>query len=367
MSSITVNTTDRKSRTMAAKPADALHLLATVRDPEKRQQLALSVTEMCVAQPLAPSAEPIAGDLLVTLSTKSDLDTKVAMAKKLANCDWAPHSAVRHFAFDQIEISAIIIEKSDLLTQKDMIELAEAGSIEHRRHLAMRANLCLPVTDRLAEPGEPIVLRALANNDTAEISEDTLEVCLHVAREHPKLREALARRHDLSTDYATQLCIMLPENWREELYRRFGLDKAKVETLAVEAALGATPEDVDKNAAREVQDAKDAGKLSGRFAMESLKAGKEAVFDHAIAALCDIKASQWRVALAMNGVRAAAMACQAAQLERTAYPIIHKTLQRSGRIHQALEGDAMAAAANVFRMYGPEKAAKVLRQMGTRA
>ncbi len=352
---------------MAAKPADALHLLATVRDPDKRQQLALSVTEMCVAQPLSPTAEPVAGDLLVTLSTKSDLDTKVAMAKKLADCDWAPHSAVRHFAFDQIEISAIIIKNSDKLTQKDMIELAETGSIEHRRHLAMRANLCLPVTDRLAQPGEPIVLRALANNDTAEISDDALEVCLHVAREHPKLREALARRHDLSTDYATQLCIMLPENWREELYRRFGLDKAKVETLAVEAALGATPEGIDKAAAREVQDAKTAGKLSGRFAMDALKAGKEAVFDHAIAALCEIKASQWRIALAMSGVRAAAMACQAAQLDRTAYPIIHKTLQRSGRIHQPLEGDAMAAAANVFRMYGPEKAAKVLRQMGTRA
>ena len=352
---------------MAANPAQALHLLAAVRDPAKRQQLALGVTEMCVAHPLSPSAEPIAGDLLITLTSKSDLDTKIAMAQKLADCEWAPHSAIKHLAFDQIEISAIIIEKSDLLTQKDMIELAETGSIEHRRHLAMRANLCLPVTDQLAKPGEPIVLRALANNDTAEISENTLEVCLHVAREHPKLREALARRHDLSTDYATQLCIMMPDNWREELYRRFGLDKGKVESLAVEAALGATPEDVDKAAARDVQDARDAGELSGRFAMDALKAGKEAVFDHAIAALCSIKASQWRVALAMSGVRAAAMACQAAQLERTAYPIIHKTLQRSGRIHQALEGDAMAAAANVFRMYGPEKAAKVLRQMGTRA
>ena len=95
--------------------------------------------------------------------------------------------------------------------------------------------------------------------------------------------------------------------------------------------------------------------------------GEEAVFDHAIAHLCGIKVSQWRIALAMGGVRAAAMACQAANLERTAYPVIHKALQRSGRMHQALEGDAMSAAANVFRMYGPEKAAKVLRQMGSRA
>ena len=107
--------------------------------------------------------------------------------------------------------------------------------------------------------------------------------------------------------------------------------------------------------------------MTGQYALNAIKRGEDAVFDHAIARLCGIKTSQWRVALAMSGVKAAAMACQAAHLDRTAYPIIHKALQRSGRMHQALEGDAMAAAANVFRMYGAEKAAKVLRQMGSKA
>jgi uncharacterized protein (DUF2336 family) len=344
-----------------------MNVLARIQDPDKRRTLALGVTDLCVAQPLAPKIESVAGDLLVTLSRKSDTETKVAVATKLAGCNWAPHDAIRYFAFEPIEIAAVVIEKSDKLTRKDMVELAESGSTEHRRVLAMRANLCLAVTDTLARPGEAVVLRALANNDTAEISENTLEICLTVARDHPKLREALARRHDLTTEYATQLCIMLPENWREELYRRFALDKDKVETLAIEAALGATPEDVDRAAAETVARAADTGKLTGQYALDALKRGEEAVFDHAIAQLCNIKTSQWRVALAMGGVRAAAMACQAANLDRTAYPIIHKALQRSGRMHQSLEGDAMAAAANVFRMYGPEKAAKVLRQMGSRA
>lgn len=315
----------------------------------------------------APAAEPIAGELLVTLSSKSDDETKAQIAARLAPCNWAPHDIIRFLAFEPIEISAVIIENSPRLTQKDMIELAKKGTTDHRRVLAMRANLCLAVTDTLAEPGEAIVLRALANNATAEISEHTLDICLTVAKDNPKLREALARRHDLSTDFATQLCIMLPENWREELYRRFGLDKEKVEALAVETALSATPEDIDLEAAKQVHAAAEEGKLTGQYALDALIRGEEAVFDHAIAHLCGIKVTQWRIALTMGGVRAAAMACQAAELERTAYPIIHKALQRSGRMHQALEGDAMSAAANVFRMYGPEKAAKVLRQMGSRA
>ena len=160
---------------------------------------------------------------------------------------------------------------------------------------------------------------------------------------------------------------MLPENWREELYRRFALDKDKVEKLAVKAALSSVPEQADREAAMKVATQAEAGTLTGQFALDAIQAGDEAVFDHAIAHLCGIKVGQWRVALTMGGVRAAAMACQAAQLERTAYPIIHKALRRSGRVHQALEGDAMSAAANVFRMYGPEKAVKVLRQMGARA
>jgi len=351
---------------MPANTAETLNVLAQMKDPGKRRELAMGVVDLCLAQPLSPTADPVAGELLVTLSARSDTATKAEIAAKLAPCDWAPHDIIRFLAFEPIEVSAVIIEKSSKLTQKDMIELAESGTTEHRKVLAMRANLCLAVSDTLARPGEAIVLRALANNSTAEISENTLDICLTVARDNPKLREALARRHDLTTDFATQLCIMLPENWREELYRRFGLDKDKVEALAVETALSATPEDVDKDAARRVNDAAKDGKLDGKYALDALVRGEEAVFDHAIAHLCSIKVSQWRIALAMGGVRAAAMACQAANLERTAYPVIHKALQRSGRMHQALEGDAMSAAANVFRMYGPEKAAKVLRQMGSR-
>lgn len=352
---------------MVSTSAHAIAQIAQLRDPTKRQQLALGVTDMCLAQQLSPSADPVAGELLITLSSAIDTETKIAMVKKLSASDWAPHSAIRHFAFDDIKVACIVIAKSQLLNEQDMIALAQTGSSDHRRLLASRPNLCLSVSDVLAKPAEAVILRALANNDTAQISETTLNICLTVAKDHLKLREALARRHDLSTDYATQLCIMLPETWREELYRRFGLDKDRVEGLAVKAALAATPANVDNDAAKTVDAAADADKLTGQFALSALKAGKEAVFDHAMARLCGLSPAQWRVALAMGGVRAAAMACQASGLDRTAYPVIHRALQRSGRMHQQLEGDAMNAAANVFRMYGVEKAAKVLRQLGSRA
>ena len=140
-----------------------------MRDPSKRRELALGVTEMCLAQPLSPTADPIAGDLLVTLSSTIDAPTKIAMVEKLASSEWAPHSAIRHFAFDEIDVACIVIRNSQRLTQQDMISLAETGSIDHRRHLAGRANLGPAVTDVLAKPGEAIILRALANNATAQI------------------------------------------------------------------------------------------------------------------------------------------------------------------------------------------------------
>tara|TARA_R110002072_G_scaffold103710_13_gene227527 strand:+ start:854 stop:1912 length:1059 start_codon:yes stop_codon:yes gene_type:complete len=352
---------------MVSNSAQAIAQLAQLRDPSKRGQLAMGVTEMCLAQQLSPTAEPVAGELLITLSSAIDAPTKLAMVEKLASSEWAPHSAIRHFAFDEIDVACIVIRKSPRLTQNDMISLAETGSVDHRRHLASRPNLGPAITDVLAKPGEAIILRALANNCTAQISESALDICLSVAKEHMKLREALARRHDLSAEYATQLCIMLPENWREDLYRRFGLDKDYVEGLAVKAALSATPAGADTEAAQAVDAAEKSGALSGKYALTALRAGKAAVFDHAVARLCGLTPAQWRVALAMGGVRAAAMACQACGLKRTDYPTIHRALQRGGRMHQQLEGDAMNAAANVFRMYGPDKAANVLRQLGSRS
>jgi len=352
---------------MVSNPARTIAQLSQLRDPDKRSQLALGVTDMCLAQQLSPTAEPVVGELLITLSSALDLQTRIAMVEKLSVSEWAPHAAIRHFAFDEIEVACIVIRKSPRLTHQDMIALAETGSIDHRRHLACRANLDPEITDALAKPAEVIILRALANNSTAKISEPALDICLSVAREHLKLREALARRHDLSADYATQLCIMLPENWREDLYRRFGLNKKHVEELAVEAALNATPTGVDAEASQTVDEAQQSGSLNGGFALAALRAGKDAVFDHAVARLCNLTPAQWRVALTMGGVRAAAMACQASGLDRTDYPTVHRALQRTGRMHQQLEGEAMNAAANVFRMYGPEKAAAVLRQLGSRS
>ena len=352
---------------MTSNAVHTITHLARLRDPSKQNELAMGITDLCTAQPLSEVAGEIAGEILVMVSTKANTPSKVHMAEKLAVCRWAPHSIIRHLAFEEIEVASLVIKKSKTLTEKDMVDLARDGSRDHRRTLAARPNLALVVTDILAEPAEAPILRALANNDTAEISENTLDICLTVAKDNPKLREALARRHDLSTEFATQLCIMLPENWREEMYRRFGLDKAKVEKLTIETALSATSESKDEEAAKTVADAIEAGRLTGDFALTAIKAGNIPVFDHAIAHLCSITPAQWRVALAMNGVRAAAMACQAAELNRGAYPIIHKALMKAGRIHQVLEGDAMTAAANVFRMYGADKASKVLRQMGSRS
>jgi len=351
---------------MALSTAEAMTQLAKLRDPSKRDQIAVGLTDLCIAQPLTPSATPIADDLLITLIGGVGTESKIVMAQKLSVCKWAPLGAIRKLAFEEIEVAKIIIKDSKRLSDKDMIDIANTGTLDHRRLLATRANLQIKVTDTLAGPAEPVILRALANNKTAEISENTLDICLTVAKNQPKLREALARRHDLSTDYATQLCIMLPENWREDLYRRFALDKTKVESLTVKAALGATSESADKEAEEVVDATEKNGKLSGEFALKALKTNQEILFDHALARVCKVSVSQWRVALAIAGVRAAAMACQAAGLDKTAYPIIHRALQESGRIHQSLEGDAMAAAANVFRMYGAEKAAKVLRQMGSK-
>ena len=274
---------------MVSNSAQAIAQLAQLRDPTKRSQLALGVTEMCLAQPLSPTAEPVAGELLVTLSGTLDRPTKIAMVEKLSASEWAPHAAIRHFAFDEIEVACIVIRKSPRLTQRDMISLAETGSVDHRRHLASRPNLCPAITDALAKPAEAVILRALANNCTAQISESALDICL---------------------------------------------------------------------ASEAVEAAEQSGALTGNYALTALRAGKFAIFDHAVARLCGLTPAQWRVALTMGGVRAAAMACQASGLDRTDYPTVHRALQRTGRMHQQLEGEAMN---------GPDKAATVLRQLGSRS
>lgn len=341
----------------------ALSSLARVRDPEARAQLALGVADICIAAPLSRRAEPLADEILLALARKAEQRVRMAMAARLADCAWAPHEVIRFLAFDAPAVAEPIIARSARLTEADLIHLADEGTRDHREMIARRPGIGMAVTSALARRAEAIVMRALAANPTASLSELAIETINICAREDEELAAIVAARTETSGLADETLTAELTERIGTSVIDAFGKGTG-IESVPEEAvAATAVREDEDTLARKLVDKLVAAGTLNGSFALRALTQGNDALFDHAIASLCTISVTQWRKALAVGGVRAAALACRAARIDRSVFPTVLRGLQRSGRVHVQLAEDAMSGAAKVFTHYTAGSACDALRRL----
>ncbi|MEE2527183.1 DUF2336 domain-containing protein [Hyphobacterium sp. HN65] len=341
----------------------ALTSLARVRDPASRAALALGVTDICVAKPLTNRTEPLANDILLALANKVEESVRITMASRLANCAWAPRGIVRFLAFDAPVVAKSVILQSPVLATDDLIELAEDGSEEHRIQIANRKHIGLRVTDALAGKSEIRVIRALIDNSTARLSDATIEQSIHMARDDDDLARALLDRDDISPTLVRELTERISQAVRSQVEDHFGLAKGQLDQIGADAGIFNGDIDEESEARKLVEQMGASGQLTGTVAVRAVTDGKLVLFDYAIADLCGVTVEQWRAAIGMAGVRATALACRAARIEKSLFPSVLRGMQRAGRVHGDLPSDAMLTAANVFQKYTPGKAHDALRRL----
>jgi len=341
----------------------ALIGLAKLRDPESQGMLAMSVTEMCVSKPLSARAEPIAGELLLTLARKVEEKVRISMANILADCEWAPHGVIKFLAFDAPSVAEKIILQSIRLTDADLISLADSGSVEHRCLIAERPRISSSISDAVSLRAEPPVISILAANNTAVLSRDSFERCLEAAEDDSVIGERLSLRDDLPDDIVSQLYTHVSKVIRDQLASRYTIAPDKLDAVTEFAAESAQIEDGDDAAARLIEQMQFAGTLNGEFAIKALSEGRYIIFDHAIAYLCGLTPEDWRKTLASSGVRTIALSCRAARIDKSVFPSVLKSMQAAGRVHDGIEEQAIATAARIFRDYSPGKAHDSLRRI----
>jgi uncharacterized protein (DUF2336 family) len=341
----------------------ALTQLARVRDPRSRAALAIGVTDICVAKPLTNRIEPLANDILLSLANKVEESVRIQMASRLADCDWAPRGIVRYLAFDAPSVAASVIARSQVLDADDLIELAEKGSRAHRVMIAERHHIGIAVTDAVADRSEIDVLEALSANATARMSTGTLEKCMDAAEQAPGISTNLLDRDDLPAALVERLTDEISAAVRTQVEAHFGLSHGALDHVGTRTAARETSHDEDKDARELVSRMSAAGELNGTVAVHAIAEGKIVLFDHAIADLCGVSADQWRTAVGISSVRATALACRAARIDKNLFPAVLRGMQRAGRVQPDLPPDAMVSAATVFQKYTPGSAYDALRRL----
>lgn len=123
-----------------------------------------------------------------------------ALAEAFANAAGAPRPVVVALAQDVPEIAALVLARSPVLSDADLVDCAAIGEEPVRLAVAGRPSLSPMVCGALAEIAGPAALRALAANPGAAITPGSLMRMVERHGGDGAVREALLARPDLPLD-----------------------------------------------------------------------------------------------------------------------------------------------------------------------
>ena len=233
------------------------------------------------------------GAMLMLLDDASPL-VREALAHALAASDEAPPSVILALAGDLPEIAAIVLERSPLLIDADLVDRVGGGEPWAQAAIARRPLLPRPVAAALAEVGSPEACLILIESPDAEIPTFSLERLIERHGHLAAVREALLARADLSAAHRQALVIKLSasladfvvgRNWLTE-ERAQGIAREACERATVTIAAASAPSDT----ARLVRHLRESAQLTPGLILRALLSGNVTLFEQALAELSGLAA-----------------------------------------------------------------------------
>ena len=243
--------------------------------------------------PMTPEIRREAEAALTTVLDDPSPLVRRVLAEAFASAVEAPHHCILALANDQPEIAALVLERSPVLSDQDLLDCVAAGDAAMQAAIARRPDLCAGVSATLAERASLAAVRALAGNPAADVPEFSLRRMVERFGADASLREALLARAELPTCVRLDLvcagasaltgfvrdCGWLSEE-RAERLRREACERA-----IMDIALAAIRADSFEGALEIVSHLRAIGRLTPALMLRALLSGDRSLFEAALAEL----------------------------------------------------------------------------------
>jgi uncharacterized protein (DUF2336 family) len=179
---------------------DTLEAALGSADPEKRVAVLDHVTDLFVAgaSRYTEAQVTLFDQVFIKLAAEIETEARRKLASRLASLEHPPKRIASTLARDPSSAVASPILRHVLeLENSDIIAVSTTGSEAHLDAIAGRRELPEEVSDILVERGGPAVVRTLAGNPGAHISDATFGKLVTRAGSDPALAETVGRRRDI--------------------------------------------------------------------------------------------------------------------------------------------------------------------------
>lgn len=228
------------------------------------------------------------GAMTMLLDDPSPL-VRAAMADILAASEYAPISVIYALAADQPEISTVILERSPLLLDAELVDAVATQGAMAQSAIARRAHLPRSVAAAIAEVGTAEACLELVENPGAEIAPFSMERLVERFGHLAAIRESLLARNDLPASMRQALVAALSRMLAEFVITRDWLSADRAHHIAKEACEKATVALAASTGKAEVRPLirhlRETGQLTAGLILRALLSGNMAMFEEALAEL----------------------------------------------------------------------------------
>ena len=326
--------------------------LAAEESSEKRRLLLRELTDHFFGVPDHNANETdLYGSVLAKLSDEMELAVRAELAARFAEAPNAPHSLIRRFADDELEVAEQVLRASSVLTDEDLIHVVRRRGQGHLRAVSERATVSEAVSDIIMERGDDDTLDALLRNDGARLSRAASETAVERAKANPALHAATVERQSLPADLLNEMYFVVEARLRHQILEQ----NAQMDPDLLEAALaagrarvatddGALPADYAESLAY-VDELHAANQLTPQVLIRFLRSKGRTAFLVALSRLSDVDFHTARNIVDRRDLDALSIICKAADIDRAIFLTYAVSL---------LGGDSnpMGRAAAYGRMYG---------------
>jgi uncharacterized protein (DUF2336 family) len=269
------------------------------------------------------------GAMIMLLDDPSPL-VRFALADALASSPNAPSAVMHALVNDQPDIAVVVLERSPLLLDTDLVDAIAVGSAETQCAIARRMYLPPSVSAAIAEVAGPEACLTLIENSGADIATFSLDRIVARFGHLAAIRESLLSWPDLPAATRHTLVMRLTQALTSFVVASNWLEEGRAQRIAQEACEKATVIMAGTSCQRDVSPLvshlRQTGQLTAGLVLRSLLSGNIEFFEHALCELSGLPIR--RVTALLHDRRGASFKAlyERAGLPESVYPAFHSAV-----------------------------------------
>ena len=338
--------------------------LAKEKSSERRRTLLREVTDLFFEEPPARGSA-LSGrfdEILSSLAEQTAQEAREELAVRFADTPLAPGGLVLKLAQDAIEVAAPILSRSAVLSEDDLLSIAETGGQHHLQAISQRDEVGERLSDTIVRRGDDETVARLIGNDGARLSRQTFEAVTERAERAPVLQGPLVERGDTPNDLLADLMLTVGNHLRDRIMERFDEVDPAVLEQAMQASRARLAERLAEDTAIEearkfVRTMAMRKKLDGSLLARLLREREMIRFHVAFAEMTGVDIPTAKRAVEQECIDPLALICRAANFEKALFVTL-------AVLRGAADEDAFRDARELGRLYDritSEDAARAMR------